>query len=118
MKALRKAFHSLTFYPVTALYLVAVLVVYGVANHALRFDIGLVMLTLLAVAIFMVGLYWELHVVHSLVNSQHDELIQRGEDLKARIVLLTAALIAGGVEVPGEQGVGSDSPTVAPMSST
>jgi len=75
------------------MYVAGVLVACGVSVGWIRLDVGVVALSVIAVLLITVGISREVHTVHTLVNSQRDELLDR-------IDQLVAALHKAGVAVP------------------
>lgn len=91
---------SVVFYPVTVVYLSGSLILALVVGGWLQFDAGLLMLAAITGLVLLVATYRDIGVVHGLVNSQHDVLVRRIEQL-------LKALTAAGVQIPhDEQGGG------------
>lgn len=80
-------------YPVTTVYVGAVGVTLGVAGGTLRLDVGLIALGVLAAMAIVLATLREVQVVHLLVDAQREEL-------RSRIEVLVALLIAHGIELP------------------
>ena len=96
----KRVTHSVAFYPVSVVYIAAAVDLSAIVGEAIRFDVGLVLLGLLAVLVILLSMRREVSNVHTLVNSQHDALV-------ARIDQLLAALTEAGVQVPHDDaGVG------------
>lgn len=88
-----QVFRSAGFYPLTALYLTGVVIVYLIANGVVTLPYGIFALSLAVIFALVFAAYRELKAVHRLVNGQREELI-------ARIDELNALLTASGVVVP------------------
>lgn len=93
MTGFRQVVRAVAFYPISAVYAAVAVVVAAVAGHTLRPDVALVIIGMAALLVLQLSMRHEVSTVHGLVNSQHDALV-------ARIDQLTAALVAAGVQVP------------------
>jgi hypothetical protein len=100
---LRRVTRSVAFYPVTVVYVSAVVDLAAIVGGAVRLDIGLVLLALLAVVVILLSMRREVSNVHALVNSQHDALVASAESMGDRIDQLIAALNTAGVPVPHDE---------------
>lgn len=98
--------HSVIFYPISVVYGCAAALAAAVASHRMRLDVGVVLLTLIVVATLLVSTRREVALVHSLVNSQRDDLVATVQQMGGRIDQLTAALVDAGVAVPRDESKG------------
>jgi hypothetical protein len=101
---LRRVSRTAAFYPVTIVYLAAAVDIAAIAGGAVRLDIGLALLGLLAVLVVLLAMRREVGSVHTLVNSQHDALVATIDAMSRRIEQLVDALHEAGVQVPHDQG--------------
>lgn len=85
---------SVAIRPVTEVYLIGVTMIVLTVNKVLTLSEGIFIFGMTTVVILLTTMYKELVQVHTLVNSQHDDLLKRIEDL-------LDALHANDVEVPG-----------------
>ena len=88
------------FRPALIIYISAVLIAAAVAAQWVRGDVGVVVLGIVAVLAVLAAMHREVEKVHTLVNSQRDEMVAHIDDLTARVEQLTAVLIAAGQHVP------------------
>lgn len=102
MTSLRQYIRRRNVYPITAMYVGVVGVVMQVASGAWSVELGLSLMAILAVGVVLFlgrrdvrAAQAEVHVIHELVNSQHDDLV-------ARVEQLTRALERAGVRVPSD----------------
>lgn len=93
MTRLRHLMTSAAFYPITLVYLTSVLLALLVAEGLLERDVGLVILTFVAIVALLVATLREIRTVHNLVNSQRDELL-------SQIALLAEQMESAGLAVP------------------
>ena len=100
MTYLMRVLRSPSTYPLATFYAVAMIVVPLTVANVLRVDISLILLTCVAVVLILVAnrrlsmvLRDEISQVHTLVNSQHTDLVER-------VTQLIDALKEGGVAVP------------------
>lgn len=107
---LRRVVTSTAFYPLSTLWVAAMLILSAVVGGALRLDVGLTLLTLSAVLIVVLAMRRDVSTVHSLVNSQRDELVTTIKEMGDRIRQLIVALQEAGVAVPHDEGVDRDRP--------
>lgn len=82
-----------TFYPVTTVYLAGVVVAVGIAGGVFDQTVGLAVLTAITLIVVLVSMFREVQVVHHLVNSQRDALLER-------ITELVNAMHEAGVDLP------------------
>lgn len=73
--------HSITFYPLSLAWVGGVLVAAGASADCFSVIQGLLLWSLSVLLVFVYGLSRELRIVHSLVNSQRDELVDRNNQL-------------------------------------
>lgn len=84
MNLARRVLRSLTFYPVTTIWLVSVGLLACVAGGALSFGVALVVVSLLALNVLLTATYRQASLVHSLVNSQRDEMVAKIDRMDVR----------------------------------
>lgn len=101
---LRRVSRTATFYPVTIVYIAAIVDLTAVVGGAIRLDVGMVLLGLLALLVVLLSMRREVGSVHTLVNSQHDALVATVRAMSRRIEELVDALHEAGVQVPHDQG--------------
>lgn len=89
----QKISNSLTFYPVTMVYLGGVGVAMGISSGWIDGGPGLLLLSMLTLIVVLVSMFREVQVVHHLVNSQRTALLER-------IAELVEAMQEAGVELP------------------
>ncbi len=75
----------LTLYPTFTMYVAGVLVACAGAMDWIGLDIGVVILTTVAGLLIVTGVARELHIVHTLVDSQRAELLERIDNLTATL---------------------------------
>lgn len=94
-------------YPITAVWLTGAVVAVGVARDWWDLPVGLVLLSSVSLLIFMISLKAEVVVVHRLVNSQRDELLNRIDTLVTYLVAAGVALPPGETEqeTPETEGI-------------
>jgi hypothetical protein len=92
--------NSAAFYPLTTLYIAAVLALEAAVSGLVRLDTAIIGLGIVTVILILASIYREVRYqraevkkVHTLVNSQRTELLERIEQL-------VAALQVAGVAVP------------------
>lgn len=95
---LRRALRSMLLYPTSTVYVAGVVVAVGVSTGWFGLNVGLVCLTAIAVVVVLVGLVREVQIVHHLVNSQRDELLNRISDL-------VETLQDAGIALPSREGI-------------
>jgi hypothetical protein len=78
---LRRVARSAAFYPVTVVYLAAVLALIGVVGGVLSLEVGLTALGFVAMLVVLVSMRGDVGQIHVLVNSQHDALLERVDEL-------------------------------------
>jgi CHASE1-domain containing sensor protein len=81
--------------PALTVYVAAVVDAWAVVEGVLAVDLGLILLGVVTGLVIMCSLHHEVTAVHKLVNSQHDALT-------ARVDQLLATLAAAGVQAPHE----------------
>lgn len=96
MRAVQRVLRSVAFYTATLTYLSGVAVAFGVAAGWLRFDVGLILFAACAILVVLVATHRSVEVVHGLVNSQHDAMVERIDEL-------LDALTAAGVSIPHDR---------------
>jgi hypothetical protein len=97
---------SAAFYPVTVTYLGAVLTLVAVVGGVLKLEVGLTILGFVAVLVVSLAMRGDVGKIHTLVNSQHDALIEQIREMGDRIDQLLDALQDAGVSIPHDtQGV-------------
>ena len=85
--------HSPSSYPITIVYLAGLALAITVSEGIVDLSAGIAVLTLVAILAVLIALLREMRVVHTLVNSQRDELL-------LRIDVLVEALKDAGVAIP------------------
>ena len=80
-------------WPLTTLYLSAVVTISAIAEGYIDVMTGILALGMLAMFLLLIIMFKELHVVHLVVNSERDALV-------ARIGQLVTALTEAGVSIP------------------
>jgi hypothetical protein len=78
----RTILRSVVFYPVTIVYLAAVITVGFVVESVLRPEVALLGLGVIAMLTVVVTVLQDVQDVHTLVNSQHDDLLVEVAHLK------------------------------------
>jgi hypothetical protein len=96
---LRRFLGSISFYPVSTVYLASAAMIATVTGRYIRLEVALLIEGLVAIIAIQISMHSEVVRVHKLVNSQRDEMI-------ARIDQLIATLVAAGVRVPDDKGSG------------
>jgi 4-hydroxybenzoate polyprenyltransferase len=84
---------TLVVYPVTIVYVAGICVLIAAALGYLPVPHGIIALTFAAIVAALIAVWREMHLVHRLVNSQRDELLDR-------IGVLVGALLSSGVQIP------------------
>lgn len=97
MKFLRRVVHAYSLWQVTVVYVMAVIAIVLVEQGAVGISTSVIVLGAVTATVILVTIRRELHVVHTLVNSQHDSLV-------ARIDQLIEVLLAAGIEIPHQPG--------------
>lgn len=82
-------------YPLSTFWAGAMVVMVARSQSWLTFAAGAAVLAFLALLLILVAFRKDIAVVHVLVNSQHDDLV-------ARVQQLTDALVASDTDVPRE----------------
>jgi hypothetical protein len=95
---------SAAFYPVTVTYLGAVLAVVGIVGGVLSLQVGLTILGFVALLVVSLAMRGDVGKIHTLVNSQHDALIEQVSKMGDRIEQLLNALQDAGVSIPHDKG--------------
>lgn len=90
---------SIAFRPALTIYVASVLAAAAATAGWVRVDVSLVLGGVVTVLAVTASMHREIRLVHTLVNSQHDELV-------ARVAQLTDTLHAAGVGVPNKAGGG------------
>jgi hypothetical protein len=90
---LRRLVDTAAFRPALTVYVASVAVSAAVADNRIRVEVGMAALGFVALLTALASMHREVEKVHTLVNSQRDELV-------ARITQLTAALVDTGQRVP------------------
>jgi hypothetical protein len=90
---LRRLAGSISFRPVLTVYVGAVIDAWAVASGYVRTEVGVLLLGFVAVMVLLSGMRREVATVHKLVNSQHDALVDRVDQL-------LDALETAGVSIP------------------
>lgn len=89
----RNVTFSVSVYPVTTVYGSGVVVAYALTAGWVGLGTGVIALTMIALLAIMVSMSREVQVVHHLVNSQRDALLER-------ITELVDAMHEAGVDLP------------------
>lgn len=92
---IRRLLDSPSTYPLTTFWLGAMSLLFAESIGWVTLSAALAALAFLALLLIMVAFRRDIAVVHTLVNSQHDDLV-------ARVQQLTDALIDSSVAVPKE----------------
>lgn len=90
-----KILNSPATYPLSTFWVGAMLVLAASSWDLISFAAGAVILGFLALLLILAAFRRDIAVVHTLVNSQHDDLVNRVQQL-------TEALVHGNVAVPRE----------------
>lgn len=88
--------HSITFYPLSLAWVGGILVAAGISSDCFSLIQGLAVWSSFVLLMVMYGMWRELRIVHTLVNSQHDQLVARNDQL-------LALLNASGISVPPQK---------------
>jgi uncharacterized membrane protein YhaH (DUF805 family) len=97
---------SAAFYPVTIVYLGAVLAVVAIVGGVLKLEIGLAILGFVALLVVSLSMRGDVRATHVLVNSKHDALLGQVTKMGDRIEQLLEALKDAKVSIPHDtQGV-------------
>ena len=95
MSFLRRAYWSISFYPVTTVYIGAVLLALAVANWRWPLGYSLAALGLFSFLVILVSTLREVRLVHALIDSQQDVAIGRLEHrmrlVEDRLSMITPA---------------------------
>ena len=92
---IRRLLDSPSTYPITTYFLGAMGILFAKSTGWINLPTAFVTLGFLALLLILVAFRQDLKVVHALVNSQHDDLV-------ARVQQLTDALVDSNTEVPRE----------------
>lgn len=93
VKLLREIGESPSTYPLSTFWLVAIIAVFGLGTGWWSLGTGMVILTGALIFLVVVAFRKDIQQVHVLVNSQHDDLLER-------VTQLTDLLKESGVPVP------------------
>jgi hypothetical protein len=93
MTSPRSILNAPSLYPVTLGYVSAVIILLLISMGWVDIGVGILILGCAAALIILWSMRREVAVVSHLVNSQHDDLMERVDQL-------TAALVKGGLAVP------------------
>lgn len=93
---MRNVSQTVTFYPVTSVYLAGVFVAYGLTAEWFGLGAGVISLTLIAILATLVSTAREVQLVHLLVEEQKEKLVEQ-------ICDLTEVVHEAGLNAPGER---------------